>query len=70
MYIVNLPDSDIPDEKIFKTNGVIASWLIETCKIPLLGRGKNGEYCFMKTDALINYLMIIPFWFDVTGKFS
>jgi hypothetical protein len=66
MYVTNISESTIPEEKLYKTkSGVVAVWLMENCKIPLLGKTEQGEFCFMKTKELDLFLKVLPFWYDV-----
>ncbi len=64
MYVVN-PDI-IKENKLYKTNGIIANWLINSKNIPLFGRGKNGEWYFANTDLLKEVLENIPFYYKIT----
>ena len=68
MYIINA--DAFPQDKLFKTNGVIANWLIREKNIPLLGKSKTGEYCFSKTELLNEVVLTMPFYLKLTEMFS
>ena len=66
MYVNNI--NSFPENKIYRCSGIIANWLIREKNIPLLGKSKNGEFCFSKTDLLEEVLEQIPFYFKIAEK--
>ena len=66
MYILN-PES-IPKEKIYWCCGIIAEWLMENKKIPILCR-KDRMFGFMKTESLNDALKNMPFWLRLSKAF-
>lgn len=57
----------MPKDRIYKCNGLIATWLMREKNIPLLGRDKD-KFCFAKTDLLEEVLKDIPFWLRLGEK--
>jgi hypothetical protein len=70
MYIVNLEEMGLSEDRIFKCNGVIANYLIETCGVPALGEMENGTHVFMKTELLDKCLEMMPFYYKIYIKFT
>lgn len=68
MFIVNV--DDLPQEKLFKTNGIIANWLMKEKNFPLLGKSKDGSFVFSKTELLLEVLEKIPFYLNIKKLFS
>jgi len=68
MYIVNT--DSLPQDKLYKCNGIIANWLMKEKSVPLLGKSKTGEYVFSKTELLDEVLKNLPFYFNITKIFS
>lgn len=66
MFITNV--DDMPQDKIYRCGNIIANWLIYEKNIPLLGKSKNGDFCFSKTDLLKEILEHIPFYYKVVSK--
>ena len=67
MYIINV--DALPESLLFKCNGIIANWLMEEKSIPVLGKSKDGKWCFMKTELLEEVLKGLPFYYDITKIF-
>ncbi len=67
MYVINV--DSLPQEKLFKCNGVIASWLKEK-NFPLLGKSVTGEFVFSRTELLLEVLESIPFYLKISKLFS
>jgi len=63
MFIVNPEEQDL--SKLYSCNGLIATELIYTHKLPLYGKGLKGENYFAKTDALLKALENLPFWMHI-----
>jgi len=68
MYVTNV--DDLQQDKLYKCNGLIAEWLMIEKKIPLLGKSKNGQFVFSKTDLLEEVLKGLPFYLNITKVFS
>ena len=66
MYVTNI-ENILYNTKIYRCNGIIASWLIQK-NIPLLGKTKSGEFCFMETKLLEEVLDGLPFWYKITKE--
>ncbi len=64
MYVVN--PENYPQEKIYSCNGVVANWLITEKHFPLFGKSPMGEFCFVKTDVLIEVLETLPFYLKLS----
>lgn len=64
MYVTNI--ESIPEEKLFKCNGIIGNWLI-AAGLPLLNRTQD-EFYFMKTSLLIERLKDLPFYYRIAFK--
>ena len=67
VYITNIDDA-YPEHRMYKTNKYIASWLINR-NIPLLGKSKDGRFCFAKTDLLKEVLENLPFYYKIADYF-
>ena len=66
MYILN--PKNIPKNRMYVCNGLIANWLITNAKLPLMAR--NGrDFMFAKTEVLEGALKKIPWWMKVPVKF-
>ena len=66
MYILN--PKNIPKNRMYICNGLIANWLVTNSKVPLMAR--NGrDFIFAKTDALEESLKRVPWWMKVAVKF-
>jgi hypothetical protein len=57
-----------PKNKGYQCNGVVAAYLMETCKIPLLSREKS-VFFFSKTKALDDALENMPVFYRIAGCF-
>lgn len=68
MYIINV--DDLPQDKLFKCNGVVAKWLMKEKNFPLLGKSKDGSFVFSKTELLLEVLERIPFYIDIKRLFK
>ena len=66
MYILN--PKNIPKNRMYVCNGLIANWLITNAKLPLMAR--NGrDFMFAKSDKLDESIKKLPFWMKVAIKF-
>lgn len=68
MYIINV--DELPPEKLYKCNGLIANWLMKEKNFPLLGKSKDGSFVFSKTELLLEVLEGIPFYLNIKKIFS
>jgi hypothetical protein len=70
LYILNVDQLSIPKDKLYKTKSeIIADWFITRCRIPLLGKTKDGEFVFMRTEWVEECIKLIDYWYDPTGLF-
>ena len=69
MYVVNVDESISPD-KLYKTNGVVANWLIYQKHFSPLGKSKDGAWVFAKTELLLEVMEQIPFYLNITRMFD
>ena len=63
MYIIN--SDNLPPERLYKTNGVIANWLMTQKSMPLLSR-ENGSFIFADTELLREVLKDLPFYLRIS----
>ena len=68
MFIINV--DDLPQEKIYKCNGIMANWLMKEKNFPLLGKSKDGSFVFSRTELLEEVLFTIPFYLSIGRIFS
>jgi hypothetical protein len=61
MYVVNPEDVG----RLYLCNGLIATYLMYDCKIPLYGRSWDKGFYFAKTKELKDALKKLPFWMRV-----
>jgi hypothetical protein len=59
MYIVNPQVLD--QSKLFKCNKIIADWLVDNYKLPILSI-KGRDFYFSITSELTSSLAKLPFW--------
>jgi hypothetical protein len=66
MYVLN-PEIAL-EKRIYWVNGIIAEWLIETKKIPILCK-KDRLFGFAKTEELNRAILDMPFWLKLSKIF-
>lgn len=56
----------IPKNKRISVNGVVANYLMNEKKIPLLGKSQDGkEFFFIDTYEIQMFLQAMPFWYKL-----
>ena len=69
MYIVDIDNSSIPEEKIYKCGSVVKDHLIMKCNLPLFGITKSGRWCFARTQKLEECLRELPLYLKIIEMF-
>lgn len=68
MFVINV--DELPEEKLYRCNGVVCQWLKEK-NFPVLGKSKKtGEFVFSKTELLLEVLETMPFYLRIGKMFS
>jgi hypothetical protein len=58
----------IPKERTIIVNGVIANYLMQDKKVPLLGKSPDGsKFYFSSTDDVNKFIKELPFWMKLFG---
>jgi hypothetical protein len=69
VYVLNVDQLSVSDDRIFRCDELLGDWLIHQCRVPLLARDSKKRFCFMRTKYLDEMLELSRYWYDPIGRF-